>query len=233
MLRHTIALVIAGRLVLAPWVAAQEAPVSGPIAAAAAREAANAVVERERGPMPTGLKWTGIGLVLHGAAVGAAGLIFCAADACGRNPEIGFGIAGASLLAGAIVLHVADRKRLPAVKETAGAAGEGPIAAAASREAVHAAEPTQPSMPPGLKWTGVSLLGASLLPITVAEFGDCIPDGPRCRRQRRSAYVVGGAMAGTGALLLAIGDARRDSASRLPSVSVGVGRVSIVQRVTF
>jgi hypothetical protein len=182
--------------------------------------------------MPTGLKWTGIGLLLHGAALGTAGLIFCAADACGRNPEVGFGIAGVSLLAGAVVLHAADRKRPPAGAPIAVAEAEGPIAAAAAREAARAAEPMPPSMPPGLKWTGVSLLGASVLPLTVAELGDCIPDGPYCRRQRKAAYIASGAMAGTGALLLAIGAARRSAAS-LPSVQVGDGRVAITQRVSF
>jgi hypothetical protein len=232
MLRTTIAVVVAGRLALAPWALAQEAPAAGPIAAAAAREAARVEPQPARGLMPTGLKWTGIGLVLHGAALGTAGLIFCAADACGRNPEVGFGIAGVSLLAGAVVLHVADRKRPPAAPDTAVAGGDGPIVAAAGREAARAADPMSRSRPPGLKWTGVSLLGASLLPLTVAGLGDCIPDGPYCRRQRKAAYIASGAMAGTGALLLAIGAARRDAAS-LPSVQVGAGRVAVTQRVTF
>jgi hypothetical protein len=108
MLRSIIVIVIlmTGRLALAPWASAQDATAAG-----AAREAVRLDPQPARGPMPTGLKWTGIGLVLHGAAVGTAGLIFCAADACGRNPEVGFGIAGMSALAGAIVLHIADRKR--------------------------------------------------------------------------------------------------------------------------
>jgi hypothetical protein len=233
MLRTTIAVVLVGRLALAPWALAQDAPAAGPIAAAAAREAARADPRPARGPLHTGLKWTGNGLLLHGAAVGTAGLIFCANDACGRNPEVGFGIAGASLIAGAVVLHVADRKRPPASPAIAVAEAEGPIAAAADREAARAATPVPPSMPPGLKWTGVSLLGASLLPITIAELGDCVPDGPACRRHRKAAYTAAGAMAGTGVLLLAIGGTRRDGASPLPSVSVGAGRVSITQRLTF
>ena len=138
MLRNTIALVIAGRLVLAPWAAARDAPPAGPIAAAAAREAARTDPQPARGPMPD-----------------------------------------------------------------------------------------------GLKWTGVSLLAASLLPVTVAALGDCVPDEFRCRDKRAAAYVAGGVMAGTGALLLAIGHARRDAPAPLPSVGLRPGRVSITQRVTF
>lgn len=233
MLRSIIIIVvlITGRLALAPWASAQETPAAGPIAAAAAREAVRLDPQPARGPMPTGLKWTGIGLVLHGAAVGTSGLIFCAANACGRKPEVGFGVAGISALAGAIVLHIADRKR-PSGAPEAAAVVQGPIEAAAIREAAHAARPTDRSMPPGLKWTGVSLLGSSLVILADAKLRDC--RAAHCGGRRQSAYVVSGATAAAGALLLAVGEEiRRGPAASLPSVSVGGGRVSITQRLSF
>ena len=107
-----------------------------------------------------------------------------------------------------------------------------PIRAAAAKEAARIAVSTQRGpMPAGLKWTGIGLLAASTLPVAVAALGDCVPDEFACRDKRAAAYVVGGLMAGTGALLLVIAHARRDTP--LPSVTVGRGRAAIVQRVTF
>ena len=108
----------------------------------------------------------------------------------------------------------------------------GPIAAAAALEAVRVEAPARRGrMPNGLKWTGLGLLMGSGLPVLVATFGDCIHEGRTCRNQRRVAYATAGAMAGTGALLLVIGDAKRDAP--LPSLAFSDGRAAIVQRVTF
>jgi hypothetical protein len=114
MLSRAIAAVLAARLLLAPWAAA-EGPSSspGPIAAAAVQEAAKAASPPRHGEMPPGLKWTGIGLLIGGGGAMISGAVFCAADACGRNPEVGFALAGASLAAGVILLGIADRHRLP------------------------------------------------------------------------------------------------------------------------
>jgi hypothetical protein len=82
-----------------------------------------------------------------------------------------------------------------------------------------------------MKWTGIGLLAGSPLPIAVARFGDCVPQGPAGGHQRRMSYVAAGMLAGTGALLLVIGEVKR--AAELPSVSMEDGRAAIVQRVTF
>ena len=65
MLQRALLAAIAARLVLAPWAVAEE-PVHrpGPIAAAAALEAARVEAPARRGPMPNGLKWTGLGLLM-------------------------------------------------------------------------------------------------------------------------------------------------------------------------
>ena len=86
-------------------------------------------------------------------------------------------------------------------------------------------------MPNGLKWTGLGLLMGSGMPVLVATFGDCIREGRTCRNQRRVAYAAAGAMAGTGALLLVIGAAKRGAGAL--SLAFGDGRAAIVQRVTF
>ena len=108
----------------------------------------------------------------------------------------------------------------------------GPIAAAAALEAARVEAPANRGpMPNGLKWTGLGLLMGSGMPVLVATFGDCIREGRTCRNQRRVAYATAGAMAGTGALLLVIADAKRTPA--LPSITFGNGGAAIVQRVTF
>ncbi len=107
----------------------------------------------------------------------------------------------------------------------------GPIAAAAA-EAARAAEPAKRGpMPRGLKWTGISLLLFSTLPISMAQIGDCAGNESRCREDRNGAYVAGGVYAGTGVLLLVIGAAKRSRT--LPSVTWHDGRAMIQQRITF
>ena len=111
--------------------------------------------------------------------------------------------------------------------------GPGPIAAAAAHEAARLEAPTRRGpMPKGLKWTGLGLLMGSGMPVLVATFGDCIHKERTCRNQRRVAYATAGAMAGTGALLLVIADAKRDAATAEPRRSAMAAR-QIVQRVTF
>jgi hypothetical protein len=106
------------------------------------------------------------------------------------------------------------------------------IREAAAREAARLAHTSaRGPMPAGLKWTGIGLLAGATMPVFVARFGDCVPSDFSCRDQRHAAYVVAGLMAGTGALLLVIANAKRSPA--WPSVSVQAGRASITQRVTF
>ncbi len=109
---------------------------------------------------------------------------------------------------------------------------DAPIGAAAAREAVRASQTAaRGPMRPGLKWTGIGLLTVSTLPVVFGNFDDCIPDEFACRDERAAAYVATGVLAGTGALLLVIGAAKRSRA--LPSVTWHDGRAMIQQRVTF
>ena len=229
MLQRAFVGVIAARLVLAPWAVAQEpGPSQGPIAAAAAREAARAK-PAPRDPMPKGLKWTGIGLAIAGGAtIFTTAIGNCGGD-CGDR-AVGYVVGAAELLAGVVLLDQADRRRAPARPDEPEPAE--PIRAAAEREAVRLSSTSKRGpMSNALKWTAIGLLAGAPLPVAVAHFGDCIPDGPACDHQRRQAYAAAGLLAGTGALLLVIGEAKRPPA--LPSLTFGDGRTAIVQRVTF
>lgn len=119
----------------------------------------------------------------------------------------------------------------PAAARALHDAPNGPLSRAAAREAARLARsPAQGPMPGGLKWTGIGLLIGTGLPIFVARFGDCIPDGSHCRDQRHAAYAVGGAMAATGVALLVIGHAKRP---HLPSLVVAGDRAVLQHRITF
>ena len=232
MLQKACVAVIVVRLVLAPWAVAQEpGPSPGPIVAAAAREAARAAptTAARSDPMPKGLTWTGIGLAIAGGVT----MLSTALGNCERNCDraVGYVVGGAELLVGSFLLDQADRRRAPAPPDEPEPA-EPSIRASAEREAARMA-PTgkRGPMSNALKWTGIGLLAGAPLPTAIAHFGDCLPDGPRCDHQRRQAYVATGLLAGTGALLLVIGEAKRPPA--LPSLTFGDGRAAIIQRVTF
>lgn len=239
MLQKALVVVIVARLALAPWAVAQEpGPSPGPVAAAAAREAARVepAEPTRRGPMPKGLKWTGIGLSLAGAMTVFSTAIGNCGHSCGDR-AVGYVVGGAEFAVGSFLIGLADQRRAPASPTTAAQdepePAEPPIQAAAEREAARLASiGGRGPMPNGLKWTGLGLLMGSGMPVLVAKFGDCInPEGRTCRNQRRVAYATAGAMAGTGALLLVIGEAKRDAP--LPSLVFSDGRAAIVQRVTF
>lgn len=107
-----------------------------------------------------------------------------------------------------------------------------PIRDTAARETARLAPAaSRGPMPAGLKWTGTGLLIGSGLPVFIARFADCISDEFSCRDQRHAAYAVAGVMAGTGALLLVVANAKRSPP--LPTVSLGDGRLIVQQRVSF
>ena len=111
-------------------------------------------------------------------------------------------------------------------------AGATSIRAAASREAIRLSQPLPAGpMPAGLKWTGIGLVIGSGLPVLAANFGDCLYSERHCRNQRHVAYAVGGVMAGTGAALLLIANAKRSPA--LPTIVLNDGRAMVQQRITF
>jgi hypothetical protein len=106
--------------------------------------------------------------------------------------------------------------------------------AEAMRQApVQAAGSAQP-MSPALKWTGIGLLigGGVTLATGVLVDDACIDDGEHsasfCNDLQTAWVASGGVLAGAGAALLLIGNARRSSS---PSVLVGPKRV--VWRLRF
>ncbi len=115
---------------------------------------------------------------------------------------------------------------------TADDVGAPSIRAAAGREAIRLSQPLPAGpMPAGLKWTGIGLLIGSGLPVFAASIGDCLDSERHCRNQRHAAYAVGGVMAGTGAVLLGIANAKRSPA--LPAIVLRDGRAMLQQRITF
>jgi hypothetical protein len=90
-------------------------------------------------------------------------------------------------------------------------------------------------MPKGLWWTGVGLLGAgglTLLMGAAIKNGECDLDFESdCDDIGTGFYVLGGAMAGTGAALMLVASAKRE---RLPSIAfTRRGGVAVSHRITF
>ena len=90
-------------------------------------------------------------------------------------------------------------------------------------------------MPKGLWWTGVGLLGAgglTLLMGAAIKNGDCdLQFESDCDDLGTGFYVIGGAMAGTGAALMLVANAKRE---RLPSITFSPhGGVAVKHRITF
>jgi hypothetical protein len=114
--------VIVARLVLAPWAGAEEPSPPGPaptaIRATAAREAARLAPAAPRGPMPGGLKWTGIGLLIgSGIPVFAAKFGDCIPDdfSCRDQRHAAYAVSGVMAGTGAALLAIAHAKRSPAL----------------------------------------------------------------------------------------------------------------------
>jgi hypothetical protein len=91
-------------------------------------------------------------------------------------------------------------------------------------------------MPTGLKWTGIGLLiggGVTILLGAAVKHDDSCGvsiASDDCEAIGTGFYVFGAALAGTGAVLLGVANAKRE---HLPSISIGRGRVAIRQRITF
>jgi hypothetical protein len=120
MLQRVIAGVIVARLVLAPWAGADEPPVASPsLREAAVREAARLTPPpSRRGPMPNGLKWTGIGLLIaSGLPVVIAKFGDCIPDdfSCRDQRHAAYVVSGVMAGTGAGLLAIAHAKRSPAL----------------------------------------------------------------------------------------------------------------------
>ena len=131
MLQRALLAVIAARLVFAPWAVAEE-PVhrSGPIAAAAVLEAVRVQASARRGPMPNGLKWTGLGLLM-GSGLPVLGATFgdCVGGArtCRNQRRAAYATAGAMAGTGVVLLVIADAKRRPPLPSLAFGDGRAAI----------------------------------------------------------------------------------------------------------
>jgi hypothetical protein len=125
MLPRAVAAILVVRLVLAPSAGAEEpATRPGPIAAAPLRDAAEREAARvgraapRPGPMPGGLKWTGIGLLIgSGLPVFAAKFGDCLSGefSCRDQRHAAYAVAGVMAGTGAALLLVAHAKRPPAL----------------------------------------------------------------------------------------------------------------------
>jgi hypothetical protein len=107
---------------------------------------------------------------------------------------------------------------------------------AARTEAVQPRGSALGPRPKGLWWTGVGLLGAGGLTVLMGaaiKNGDCDLefDESDCDDIGTGFYMLGGAMAGTGAALIIAANAKRE---RLPSLKfTRRGGVTLTHRITF
>lgn len=106
---------------------------------------------------------------------------------------------------------------------------------AARTASVQSGRSTLGPMPKGLWWTGVGLLGAgglTLLMGAAIKNGECdLRFESDCDDIGTGFYVLGGAMAGTGAALMLVASAKRE---RLPSVAfTRHGGVVVKHRIAF
>jgi hypothetical protein len=111
-----LALVLAGRLAIAPFAAAEDAAPAGPIRAAATHEAARLAEASRRGAMPNGLKWTGIGmLTVVPLPLTILALTDCAPDdrVCGNARKTAKVTAGVLAGTGTLLLVIGHHKRPP------------------------------------------------------------------------------------------------------------------------
>jgi hypothetical protein len=91
-----------------------------------------------------------------------------------------------------------------------------------------------PQMPPKFLWTGVPLISAGTLAVLAGVLApDCSApqfNHRHCRRQRKATYVIGGSVIASGAIVLAIGDSKRD---RAPHHGVVIGSRAAFWHVEF
>jgi len=117
--QRTLAAVLMARLALAPLAYADDRPATdGPIRAAATREAIRLSSTGARGPMPGGLKWTGIGLLIgSGLPVFIAKFSDCIPDdfSCRDQRHAAYAVSAVMAGTGAGLLAIAHAKRSPAL----------------------------------------------------------------------------------------------------------------------
>lgn len=114
-----VAAVFAGRLALAPFAFADDAkPEAAPLRAAAAREAVRLSGPARRGPMPAGLKWTGLGLLMgSGWPVFVVKFSDCIPDdaSCRDQRHAAYAVAAVMAGTGVGLLVIGNAKRSPAM----------------------------------------------------------------------------------------------------------------------
>jgi hypothetical protein len=233
MLSRVIAGVLAARLVLAPSAAADpHMPDGGPIAASAARqvESLPAPPPPARGPMPTGLKWTGIGLVIGSTgplAIAKLGDCLGSRRKCRDARHGAYAASGVFAATGITLLAIGNAKR-----------GPSPFATPIQSSATRAAEEAAAADPPRRRqvrhaplWTGVGLIAGSGFPYLAASMDEGC-ERRACRNGRRVAYASAVGMGITGVALLSIG-LKGYEPSTAPTLEVGDGRAAIVQRFRF
>jgi len=117
--RRLVAAVFAGRLALAPFAFAEDPqPEAAPLRAAAAREALRLSAPARRGPLPAGLKWTGLGLLMgSGFPVFVVKFGDCIPDdfSCRDQRHAAYALAGVMAATGAGLLVIGHAKRSPAM----------------------------------------------------------------------------------------------------------------------
>jgi hypothetical protein len=110
MCRRAATFAIVLTLLAASAVRAQQPTPIADAAARAARTAAEA--PQRRGPMPRGLMWTGLGLIMAaGPTTMLAAISDCFGPNCDRDRKIVYGVAAGEVASGLVLLGIANARR--------------------------------------------------------------------------------------------------------------------------